>query len=121
MEKTEKKPTKDIEQLYQEYIGNGQFGIDFEKKHILEFAEAFHKKKQGETSIDALDFVYQWFYKLSTGQASYGEVADAIEQFHKEKLREELKLFNDWMCSKQYDGLIPTIEQCINDYLKSKK
>lgn len=43
------------------------------------------------------------------------------EQFHKEKLREELKLFNDWMCSKQYDGLIPTIEQCINDYLKSKK
>lgn len=43
------------------------------------------------------------------------------EQFHKEKMREELKLFNDWMCSKQYDGLIPTIEQCINDYLKSKK
>jgi hypothetical protein len=41
------------------------------------------------------------------------------EQFHKEKLREELKLFNDWMCSKQYDGLIPTIEQCINDYLNT--
>jgi hypothetical protein len=41
------------------------------------------------------------------------------EQFHKEKMREELKLFNDWMCSKQYDGLIPTIEQCINDYLNT--
>jgi hypothetical protein len=25
-----------LEEIYTEYIGNGQFGIDFEKKHILE-------------------------------------------------------------------------------------
>jgi hypothetical protein len=34
--------TKTPEEIYQEYIGNGQMGIDFEKKHILEAIQAYH-------------------------------------------------------------------------------
>jgi hypothetical protein len=28
--------TKTAEEIYEEYIGNGLFGIDFEKRHIIE-------------------------------------------------------------------------------------
>lgn len=35
-------------------------------------------------------------------------------------LKDELLAFNSWMCGKQYDGRIPMIETCINEYLKSK-
>ena len=37
-----------------------------------------------------------------------------------DELRKELKLFNDWMCGKQYDGQIPLIETCIDDYLRDR-
>ena len=36
-------------------------------------------------------------------------------------LRKELKRFNSWMCGKQYDGKIPLIGQCINEYLNQRE
>ena len=39
----------------------------------------------------------------------------------RETLRKELKKFNTWMCHKQYDGKIPLIDTCIDEYLKSKE
>jgi hypothetical protein len=36
-------------------------------------------------------------------------------------LRDELKAFNSWMCGKQYDGQIPLIDTCIDEYLNSRK
>ncbi len=38
----------------------------------------------------------------------------------KEYLRKELLKFNSWMCGKQYDGRIPLIGTCIDEYLKSE-
>jgi hypothetical protein len=35
-------------------------------------------------------------------------------------LKKELKDFNSWMCGKQYDGLVPMIDTCIDEYLNSK-
>lgn len=29
------------EEIYEQYIGNGQYGIDFEKKHILEAMDEY--------------------------------------------------------------------------------
>ena len=37
----------------------------------------------------------------------------------REQLREELLKFNSWMCQNQYDGRIPLIETCIDEYLKT--
>ena len=39
--KPETRPDTDIERIYEEYIGNGQMGIDFEKRHILEAMRAY--------------------------------------------------------------------------------
>ena len=36
------------------------------------------------------------------------------------ELRKELKAFNDWMCGNQYDGRIPLIDTCIDEYLASR-
>jgi hypothetical protein len=35
------KPMKTIEEIYKAYIGDGQMGVDFEKKHIIEAMEAY--------------------------------------------------------------------------------
>lgn len=35
--------------------------------------------------------------------------------------RKQLKDFNSWMCGKQYDGRIPMIDTCIDEYIESKK
>lgn len=34
-------------------------------------------------------------------------------------LKKQLKDFNSWMCGKQYDGRIPMIDTCIDEYIKS--
>ena len=36
-------------------------------------------------------------------------------------LRDVLKDFNSFMCGKQYDGRIPLIDTCIDEYINSKK
>jgi hypothetical protein len=43
-----------------------------------------------------------------------------MRDFAKQNLRDELLKFNSWMCGKQYDGVIPLIETCIDEYLKQK-
>jgi len=42
---------KTAEQIYEEYIGDGQMGIDFEKRHIIEAMEVYaNQKKDGVIS-----------------------------------------------------------------------
>jgi len=36
-------------------------------------------------------------------------------------LRDVLKDFNSFMCGKRYDGRIPLIDTCIDEYINSKK
>jgi hypothetical protein len=43
---------------------------------------------------------------------------EAMQSYHEAKLKEELLKFNSWMCGKQYDGEIPLIRTCIDEYLK---
>jgi hypothetical protein len=43
-----------------------------------------------------------------------------MKDYHEEVLRYELFRFNKFMCRKQYDGRIPLIGTCIDEYLKSK-
>lgn len=42
-----------------------------------------------------------------------------FKKYYKAKLKKELLAFNSWMNDNQYDGIIPLIETCIDDYLKS--
>lgn len=44
-------------------------------------------------------------------------IIDAMLEIHKEMMPEELKKFNSWMCGKQYDGVIPMIDACIDEYI----
>lgn len=38
--------------IYEEFIGNGQFGIDFEKKHILEAMDEYAREVLREELIN---------------------------------------------------------------------
>lgn len=53
-----------------------------------------------------------------------GDVQDALEEYaelsYKAKLKKELFAFNKWMCRKEYDGQIPFISTCIDEYLKQR-
>jgi hypothetical protein len=42
------------------------------------------------------------------------------EQFHKEKLRGELKAFNNFVLKLEAEGKIPLIDACIEDFIKTK-
>ena len=44
-------------------------------------------------------------------------IIEAMQTFHEAKMRDELFAFNKWMCHKQYDGEIPLISKCIDEYL----
>jgi hypothetical protein len=43
------------------------------------------------------------------------------EQFHKEKLRGELKAFNNFVLKLEAEGKIPLIDACIEDFIKTKE
>ena len=43
---------------------------------------------------NSLDFVHLWVYKATTGQASSGEIADALDAYIKEELLSFRKYFN---------------------------
>jgi hypothetical protein len=59
-------------------------------------------------------------YDGLTNEASAKEIASLFKQQYQKQLREELLAFNSWMCGKQYDGRIPLIGTCIDEYLKQK-
>lgn len=43
------------------------------------------------------------------------------ELYHKEKLRGELKAFNNFVLKLEEEGKIPLIDRCIDEYLKTKE
>ena len=43
------------------------------------------------------------------------------DSYHKKKLRADLKSFNNFMLKQDYDGKIPLIDACIDEYLKPKQ
>lgn len=47
------------EEIFEQYIGNGQMGIDFEKKHIIEAMEAYasHKVAKATKEMYPKDFI----------------------------------------------------------------
>ena len=46
---------------------------------------------------------------------------DLLLEFRNEGLRESLKDFNGFMCKNQWDGRIPTIDKCIDEYFEYLK
>ena len=76
-----------------------------------------------EPELTAEEILDQYFeetgYDVDPIQRKF--VLQAMEQYRNEGLREELLKFNSWMCGKQYDGLIPLIETCIDEYLSNKQ
>lgn len=42
------------------------------------------------------------------------------ELYHKEKLRGELKAFNNFVLKLEAEGKIPLIDACIEDFIKTK-
>jgi len=83
---------------------------------------------RGETADDHELSVEYWAGRLM-GYDQAWEVADEIveaigrrmeEYKNTPDLRGELKNFNTWMCGHQYDGIIPTIDRCIDEYLQSR-
>lgn len=46
---------KTKEEIYKAYIGDGQMGVDFEKKHIIEAMEAYHEAKMKEVTDEDIE------------------------------------------------------------------
>lgn len=71
-----------IESIYEQYIGNGTFGIDFEKKHILEAMDAYanHKIKELVELIEKASEATSWNFQLMQD-----EMKKAINQPKKNK------------------------------------
>ena len=78
-------------------------------------AEDFWQSKNGGKSSDDCTRDFEFITPIFAVQL--------MEQYARQKLnlREELFNFNSWMCGKQYDGQIPLIETCIDEYLKSRQ
>ena len=67
------------EEIFEQYIGNGQMGIDFEKKHIIEAMEAYasHKVAKATKEMYPKAFI-EWYIK----EGNYGKIY-TIEDFFK--------------------------------------
>lgn len=84
--------------------------------------------------LSAAKKVQTWIHahprKATIVRSVIDEFDNAIEAFESDpptvaklstvELRKELKAFNDWMCGNQYDGRIPLIDTCIDEYLASR-
>ena len=70
--------------------------------------------KLAEEILDNLELDGDW----QVGDIYYKhEVIRAMQAYHEAMMRDELFAFNKWMCHKQYDGEIPLISKCIDEYL----
>ena len=47
----------------------------------------------------------------------YPAILEAMEEYRQAGIREVLVKFNSWMCKNQFDGRIPLINDCIDEYL----
>jgi hypothetical protein len=52
---------KTIEEIYKAYIGDGQMGVDFEKKHIIKAMQAYasEQTEKYKELIDVMDKLYE--------------------------------------------------------------
>jgi hypothetical protein len=57
---------------------------------------------------------------MNVGTLTPHAITEFAKDFAQQNLREELLKFNSWMCGEQYDGKIPLIETCIDEYLKQR-
>ena len=65
------------------------------------------------------------FYRIYEPPYNSDEMSFIIENIdwylRPTSLRDVLKDFNSFMCGKQYDGRIPLIDTCIDEYINSKQ
>lgn len=81
---------------------------------------------QGMPTDEEIELELKKYLKDFFDQGEYDNMVSGAKWFKsrlapQEELRKELKDFNSWMCGKQYDGKIPLIKTCIDEYLKQKK
>jgi len=72
------------EKLFEEYIGEGQYGIDFEKKHIIEFAEAYHEARMKEVTDEDIE-LYARRHSLS--EATKHGIIEGAKAFRDGKIK----------------------------------
>jgi hypothetical protein len=47
------------------------------------------------------------------------DIMNYAEEYHKEKLRDDLKAFNNFVLKLEAEGKIPLIDSCIEDFIKT--
>jgi hypothetical protein len=109
--------------------------FDENSKSDDEFVKAYEEPEGVTADVETVlfdvmtenNFTYVSFPDFVENESSvdvFDIACKAMERIASSKqinLREELKNFNSWMCGKQYDGRIPLIGTCIDEYLQSKE
>lgn len=109
------------EEIYYKTIDVNDNALDH-LRHVFIAMQQYHeaklREKQNKIPDDVFALVQEWFYKLSIGQATQGEIADVIESFYEAKLKEELIKFAKWIREPSY---IHVYAYDVDEYLKQRK
>jgi len=89
--------------------------IDSKESKLRKKIAILEKKFEREQVI-----LYNWKHLPESTYKDEGWHIPNKRDFN-ELIRDELLAFNSWMLGKQYDGKIPLIKTCIDEYLSNKQ